>query len=229
MADLISFVPVASASTGSNAAASSASLADNFDTFLNILTAQIQNQDPLEPMDSSQFTDQLVSFSGVEQQIRANQQLESLLSATRSNAGASLSGYLGQTAEIDTSGAGFDGSPITWRYALPASAASATVTVTDERGKVVWSEAGDTSVGAHDFSWSGETFNGSAAVGQPYYINVIAKDGAGAAMTPVHSLVATITGVDLTYGEPALTTPSGVFAFSDIKRLTSTTSSSSLF
>lgn len=221
MADLISFVPQPATTGGSNAAASSASLADNFDTFLNILTAQIQNQDPLEPLDSSQFTDQLVNFSGVEQQIRANQQLESLLTATRSTAGASLSGYLGQTAEIDTSGAGFNGAPITWRYALPATAESSTITVTDERGKVVWSQVGDRTTGAHDFTWSGQTFGGTAAEGQPYYINVVAKDGAGEAITPVHSLIATITGVDLTYGEPALTTAQGVFAFSDIKRLTS--------
>jgi flagellar basal-body rod modification protein FlgD len=221
MTDLISFVPPATATSGSSSATSSASLADNFDTFLNILTAQIQNQDPLEPLDSSQFTEQLVQFSGVEQQIRTNQQLESLLSASRSNAGASLSGYLGQTAEINSSGAGFSGEPVTWRYALPATAQSSSVTITDENGRVVWSQPGETSLGAHDFTWSGQTFSGEARVGEPYYINVVAKDGAGESITPVHSLIATITGVDLTYGEPALTTAQGVFAFSDIKRLTS--------
>ena len=61
MSDLISFVPTA-ASTGSNASVSKATLSNNFDTFLTILTAQIQNQDPLQPMDSTQFTQQLVQF-----------------------------------------------------------------------------------------------------------------------------------------------------------------------
>ena len=91
MTDLVSFVPPAT-STGQSAAASASTLADNFDTFLTILTAQIQNQDPLEPLDSTQFTEQLVQFSGVEQQIRTNQSMESLIAATRANAGASLSG-----------------------------------------------------------------------------------------------------------------------------------------
>ena len=85
MTDLISFVPPSSSSATSNAA-SATSLAKNFDTFLTILTAQIQNQDPLEPLDSTQFTEQLVQFSGVEQQIRTNQSMETLIAATRSNA-----------------------------------------------------------------------------------------------------------------------------------------------
>lgn len=62
---------------------------------------------------------------------------------------------------------------------------------------------------------SGET----AKAGQAYWINVVAEDAAKKAITPQHSLVTTITGVDLTYGEPALTTPSGIFAYADIKRL----------
>ena len=221
MADLISFVPSTPAQTGTNAAASSATLADNFDTFLNILTAQIKNQDPLEPLDSSQFTQQLVQFSGVEQQIRSNQQLESLLKATQSSAGAALSGYLGRTAEVDSSGAGFNGSPVTWRYTLPTTAATSTVTVTDESGRVVWSETGQTGSGSHDYTWDGRLFNGGTArQGQPYYINVVAQNADGQTIVPVHALIARITGVDLTHGEPALTTEWGVFGFSAIKRLT---------
>jgi len=219
MTDTISFVPVSQAAA-SNAATAQASLADNFDTFLTILTAQIQNQDPLEPMDSNQFTEQLVQFSGVEQQIRANSQLEALIKATNSNAGASLSGYLGQQAEIDSAGAQYKGEPLNWRYALPSDAAKVTVTVTDASGKILYSQPGDKTVGSHDFTWDGEVNTGEMAQdGQPYWINVVAEGADGAKITPLHSLVTTITGVDLTYGEPALTTPAGVFAYSDIKRL----------
>ncbi len=219
MADAISFVPV-SQNAAANSAASQATLADNFDTFLKILTAQIQNQDPLEPMDSNQFTEQLVQFSGVEQQIRVNTQLESLIKATNSNAGASLSGYLGQEAEIDSAGAQYTGETVNWRYTLPSDAAKVTVTVTDASGKVLYSQAGETTVGTHDFDWDGQLSSGETAKdGEPYWINVVAEDANGAKMTPVHTLVTTITGVDLTYGEPALTTPAGVFAYADIKRL----------
>ena len=93
MTNAISFVPAPAATSASTSASAATSLASNFDTFLTILTAQIQNQDPLAPMDSSKFTEQLVQFSGVEQQIKSNSQLETLVKATNSNAGAALSGY----------------------------------------------------------------------------------------------------------------------------------------
>jgi flagellar basal-body rod modification protein FlgD len=215
----ISFVPPPS-TTGSSAATSAATLSGNFDTFLSILTAQIQNQDPLEPLDSSQFTEQLVQFSGVEQQIRVNQQLETLIANSNSSTGAMLSGYLGQEAEIDSAGAAFNGEPIHWRYELPANAYSTTVTVTDADGKVIYSKTGEKTAGVHDFEWDGElNGGGTAEEGGPYYISVVSEDAEHNAITPAHSLVTTITGVDLTYGEPALTTPAGVFAYADIKRL----------
>lgn len=220
MTNAISFVPAPATTSASTAANAAASLSDNFDTFLTILTAQIQNQDPLEPMDSSKFTEQLVQFSGVEQAIKSNAQLETLIKATNSNAGAALSGYLGQQAEIDSAGAQFTGDTVHWRYALPSDAAKVTVTVTDASGKVLYSRAGETAAGSHDFDWNGELSNGgTASEDQPYWINVVAEDANGKAMTPVHSLVTTISGVDLTYGEPALTTPAGIFAYSDIKKL----------
>lgn len=219
MSDLISFVPPPT-TTGTTGAQSAATLSTNFDTFLTILTAQIQNQDPLEPMDSTQLTEQLVQFSGVEQQIRVNTQLETLIAATNSSAGASLSGYLGQEAEIDSAGAQFTGEPVKWRYELPSDASSTTVTVTDAMGKVLYSKTGELKAGSHEFVWNGElNKGGTAATDQPYWISVVAEDANKKAITPKHSLVTNITGVDLTYGEPALTTPAGVFAFSDIKRL----------
>lgn len=219
MSDMISFVPPPT-SPGADAGASAASLASNFDTFLTILTAQIQNQDPLEPMDSSQFTEQLVQFSGVEQQIRVNKQLETLIASSNSSTGAMLSGYLGQEAEIDSAGAQFTGEPVHWRYSLPSDALSTTVTVTDANGKVIYSKTGEKATGTHDFVWNGETFGGETAdPDKPYYISVVAEDANRNAITPYHSLVTTVTGVDLSYGEPALTTDAGVFAYADIIRL----------
>lgn len=215
----ISFVPQTTVDTGS-ADTSAATLSDNFDTFLSILTAQIQNQDPLEPMDSSEFTNQLVQFSGVEQQIRVNKQLETLISTTRSSAGASLSGYLGQEAEIDSSGAAFSGEPINWRYMVGEGAKDVTVTVTDAEGKIYYSVKGETGSGQHAFTWDGSLNGGGTAADGPYYINVVAKDAEGATVGSAHTLITTITGVDLSYGEPALTTSAGVFAYADILRLT---------
>ena len=176
MSNLISFVPTAT-TTATTAADAKTSLAGNFNTFLTILTSQIQNQDPLKPMDSTEFTQQLVQFSGVEQQIKANSQLEALLTATRSNAGASLSGYLGQQAEINTPSAEFTGDAIHWRYTLPSDAAQSTVTVTDASGKVIFSKTGELAAGEHDFVWDGKGFNGQLVdEGKAYTIHVVAED-----------------------------------------------------
>lgn len=217
MTDLISFVPPTSTTTSASAT-SATGLADNFDTFLTILTAQIQNQDPLDPLDSTQFTEQLVQFSGVEQQIRTNESMETLIAATRSNAGAALAGYLGETAEIDAAGASFSGEPVTWRFTLPQAATSSRVTVTNTSGEVLYSKAAQTEAGTHEFIWSGELTGGGTAEPGAYYINVVATNSDDARIEAGHSVMAKVTGVDLTYGEPALTTSTGVYAYSDIRR-----------
>lgn len=221
MTDLVSFVSAA-APTTSASAMSKMTLSNNFDTFLTILTAQIQNQDPLEPMDSTQFTQQLVQFSGVEQQIRSNQQLETLISATRSSAGASLSGYLGQQAEIATDTAQFSGGPISFLYSLPQDAASADLSILDSSGRTVFKAEGDTQAGRHDFVWNGQTAAGVEARPGVYTLRISAKTAAGDPLSTEQAVLADITGVDLTHGEPALTTPVGIFSYADIRRLTKT-------
>lgn len=221
MTDLVSFVSAASPAA-STSAASKMTLSNNFDTFLTILTAQIQNQDPLEPMDSTQFTQQLVQFSGVEQQIRSNQQLETLISATRSSAGASLSGYLGQQAEIASDTAQYSGEPISFLYSMPQDAASADLTILDSSGRAVFTAEGATEAGRHGFTWNGQISSGADARPGIYTLKITAKSAAGDPISAEQAVLAQITGVDLTHGEPALTTPVGIFAYSDIRRLTQT-------
>src|SRR5215470_14788285 len=93
--------PTSAASTASQASTGQAAdaqktLSSNFDTFLTLLTTQLQNQDPLQPMDSNQFTQQLVEFSQVEQQINSNKNLESLISLTKYQTNQSAVSYLGK-------------------------------------------------------------------------------------------------------------------------------------
>lgn len=214
---MISFVP--SAAPAAQTADAGAALSANFDTFLKILTAQVQNQDPLQPTDSAQFTQQLVQFSSVEQQIKTNTQLTSLLAANRTSTGASLAGYLGQTAEINQAGAEYAGDPVNWHYNLPSTAAKAVVAVTDAKGKVVYSTDAEKGEGDHDFTWNGQLFDGKTAPKGAYFINVVAEDADAKTIKSTYSVLARVTGVDLSYGEPALTTTAGVYAYSDIKRL----------
>src|SRR5712675_2430466 len=94
--DVNSAAAAAAAATPSGAVTAQKSLSTNFNTFLTLLTTQLKNQDPLAPMDSNQFTQQLVQFSQVEQQINANKNLESLISLTKARGAIDAVSYLGK-------------------------------------------------------------------------------------------------------------------------------------
>ncbi len=220
MTDLISFVSNSTTAADQQAANDRATLTDNFDTFLTLLTAQIQNQDPLEPLDSAEFTNQLVQYSGVEQQIRTNDQLETLISSNNNSTGAALSGYIGQVAEIESSGAGFHGDQVEWSYRLGGDAASSTFTIADESGTIIWSEEAATTTGAHTFSWDGQTLDGGTAdPDNVYYANLIAFDANGETVASSTRVRARVTGIDLSYGDPAITTTAGIYGYADILRI----------
>src|SRR5260221_8065240 len=89
----------ANITSASKSAAAAQQVSGTFDTFLKLLTAQLKNQDPLKPMDSSEFTQQLVSYSQVEQQINTNANLEKLITGVQGNQLASSVGYIGKTIQ----------------------------------------------------------------------------------------------------------------------------------
>ncbi|MBT7666952.1 MAG: flagellar hook-basal body complex protein, partial [Rhodospirillaceae bacterium] len=124
-----------------------AKLADNFDTFLTLLTAQLEHQDPLEPMDANQFTDQLVQFTEVEQSIAANKNLEKLLALVGTNSTADAVSYLGKTVEAVGRTTSLTSGKADWRYHLPETAESTTVTITNAAGKLVYSTEGEVAAG----------------------------------------------------------------------------------
>src|SRR5450755_3735385 len=86
--------------TASGAPDAMKQLSGNFSTFLTLLTTQLKNQDPTSPMDSSQFTQQLVQFSQVEQQINTNTNLNTLITQGQTQAGVNASSYLGKTVTV---------------------------------------------------------------------------------------------------------------------------------
>lgn len=196
--------------TTSQAAGSRTRLSDNYDTFLVLLTAQLQNQDPLAPMDSTQFTQQLVQFSQVEQQIRTNEQLEGLVGQYQAaSAGAALS-YLGKDAIIEADETYLAGGSANWAYRLPEAASSITVTVKDSSGRTVYeSNTVPRGAGEHLFSWDGTKTNGETAPDGVYTISIEATNSEGAGITPTISVRETIMGVDFTGDVPVVITPSG--------------------
>jgi flagellar basal-body rod modification protein FlgD len=179
-------------------------LSGNFNTFLTLLTTQLQNQDPMNPMDSDQFTQELVEFSGVEQQINTNDNLQSLISLQQSNAGSSAMGYLGKTVTVTDGSANLTDGEADWSYALGATSASTTLSVTDSSGNTVYSTTGATASGQHDFSWNGEDSNGNQLADGVYKLAVTSKDASGNAITTAIASKGVVSEVNLTSATPML-------------------------
>src|ERR1041385_8736854 len=95
-----------------------ATIAQNFDTFLQLLTTQLKNQNPLDPLDTNQFTQQLVQFASVEQQINMNQQLTSLVSLQKANKTTSAMSFLGATATVDGSSTKLVNGKGSWSFSV---------------------------------------------------------------------------------------------------------------
>lgn len=139
---------------GAHAQAHGPAMGSDYLTFLNMLTVQMRNQDPLNPMNASDFAVQLATFSGVEQQVQTNQLLASLIS--RSGLG-DLGNWVGM--EVGVPGeAWFDGNPVELALDAPASADRATLVVRDDTGTIV--DRIDLPVDTQNFTWEGVNSGG---------------------------------------------------------------------
>ncbi|MEX2649226.1 MAG: flagellar hook assembly protein FlgD [Alphaproteobacteria bacterium] len=188
-----------SASTAaSETATSRTQIADKFDDFLLLLTTQLQNQDPLNPLDSTEFVAQLVSFTEVEQSINTNSHLEELVGLLRGGQAAAAVGYLGKTVEAEGDKAMLRDGRATFSYDPARQAAITTITLTDATGKVVKTLLGETSPGRHDLVWDGRDGNGVALPEGLYTISVKAKDDAGNAIPVSTTFIGRVVAVDQT-------------------------------
>jgi flagellar basal-body rod modification protein FlgD len=178
------------------AQSASKGLASNFDTFLKLLTVQMQNQDPLSPLDTNQFTQQLVSFTGVEQSIQQNKNLETLISEMRGQGLNSAASYIGKDVTADTDLAALGPTGSRWNYTLEADALSNKLAVTTERGDVVATFNGETKRGEHSFNWDGKLPNGSIAPAGNYRLAPVAKASDESDVTTHVQLVGRVDAVE---------------------------------
>ncbi|HEX2593777.1 MAG TPA: flagellar hook assembly protein FlgD [Rhizomicrobium sp.] len=180
------------------------SLAGNFDTFLTLLTTQLQNQDPMNPMDSNQFTQQLVEFSQVEQQINTNDNLKTLIGLGTNRNAADAVSYLGKAVTVSNGQAALAGGQATWNYALGSTAANTTLSITDASGKVVYTGAGETTSGLHTFNWDGKDTNGNQLPDGAYTLKINATDASGDSVGTAMASGGVVTEVDMSGSEPIL-------------------------
>jgi flagellar basal-body rod modification protein FlgD len=179
-------------------------LAGNFDTFLKLLTTQLQNQDPLNPTDSNQFTQQLVEFSQVEQQINTNDNLKSMIALSLSqNASAAVS-YIGRSVVMTNGKGSLAEGTVDWTYNLDTPAAGTTLTVKDATGKVVYTTSGETGTGNHDLVWKGVDSNGIQLPDGQYTLSVSATASDGSPISATIASKAIVTAVDMSGTTPML-------------------------
>lgn len=176
-------------------------LADDFDQFLSLLTTQLQNQDPLAPMDSTEFTNQLVQFSQVEQQINQNKKLDSLVQLQLSNAFSASLGYVGLDVRYLSSEFPYDGqTPVDVSYAITGDAVSARVNVMDSAGKLVYSGNVDADSGSHNFVWDGKSTGGAQLPEGTYSIRIDALDADDAPVKTSTVVTGRVRGVETQNG-----------------------------
>lgn len=156
---------------------SSVSLNQNFDTFLTLLTTQLKNQDPLNPMDSNEFTNQLVNFSGVEQQIRTNQTLDNILTLNTLSMTSLGLGFIGLNVNTTGDTMQYDGTnSLSFTYKLESEAKTAKINIIDKDGVSVFSTAAEQTAGNHNFTWDGKDNNGATVPAGIYTVRIGATD-----------------------------------------------------
>ncbi|HKB95195.1 MAG TPA: flagellar hook capping FlgD N-terminal domain-containing protein [Rhizomicrobium sp.] len=212
--------PAASAASTATTPDAMKQLSGNFSTFLTLLTTQLKNQDPTAPMDSNAFTQQLVMYSQVEQQIGTNDNLKALIAQGTSNAAAMTTGYLGKKVSITNGNASLNGGAANWTYNLSSLAATTQLTVTDANGKAVYSSAGDITAGNHNFAWDGKDLNGNQLPDGAYKLTVTAADMAGNTVSSAVASAGTVTQIDMTSGTPQLIVGNMQVSLGDIAAVT---------
>ncbi|MDP4002076.1 flagellar hook assembly protein FlgD [Methylobacterium sp. NEAU K] len=196
-------------STSSTASSGSASgnateIASNFTQFLTLLTTQLKNQNPLDPMDTNQFTQQLVQFAGVEQQLKTNDRLDSILSASQSASSASATSYIGKTITADGSSSQLSKGSAAWTLEPARAASKAVITILDSKNNVVATQSTSLSAGSQTYTWNGKTSAGLTSPDGTYSIKVSAYDATGASVAVDTSLSGTVDEVDLSGTTPIL-------------------------
>jgi flagellar basal-body rod modification protein FlgD len=194
-------------------------IAGNFTTFLTLLTTQLQNQNPLDPLDTNQFTQQLVSFAGVEQQINMNTQLKTLVALQQTAQATQALNFVGATVAVNGSNAQMVNSQAQWTYA-PTSAATATFTITNSTGQTVFSQTGLVQPGAQPFVWNGVGSSGQQFPDGNYTLNVTATDPTtGKSVAVPTQINGVVSSVDLTQNPPMLTVAGQNFTVNQILRV----------
>jgi flagellar basal-body rod modification protein FlgD len=206
----------AAGSTANSASGDRNRLNANFDMFLQLLTTQLRNQSPLDPMNADQFTQQIVQYSSVEQQIKTNSLIEQMIS--RQNAGGSTSaiGFLGTEVTTRGSQANLANGKATWSFESNAAGAGRVV-VRDANGAAVRTLERTITRGGQTFEWDGRNDRGAAMPDGRYSITVTGSAASGEPLRLTTDLTGRVTGIDMSGSEPVLQIGDARVKLSDVR------------
>ena len=189
----------------SKTAAGKAALATSYQTFMVLLTSQLKNQDPLKPMDTDQFTQQIVQMTGVEQQLLSNDLLQKLVTNASSGSNLNAVGLIGKTVTAATADANLKDGVAKWTYEFDAAAKDASIEVHNAKGALVWKgDAPSLDTGQHEFAWNGKTTDGAALDDGVYTVKVVAHDANDKLLTAKTYTTGAATALEQSNGDTLL-------------------------
>ncbi len=214
-------LPASSSSSSSSSLSSTTgdTLAGNFQTFLTLLTTQLQNQNPLDPLDTNQFTQQLVEFASVEQQLKTNDQLTTLVSLQQTTEATQALGFVGKTAVVSGNTAALTNSQATWELDIPSNA-TVNLTIANSQGQNVFTGSYAANAGnGQPFTWNGQGNDGTQWPDGQYTLTATTTDSSGNAVAIATEVGGTVSSVDLTQTPPLLSINGQSYTISQIKSI----------
>ena len=215
-----------SSSSSSSTGVTKDTLAGNFTTFLQLLTTQLKNQNPLDPLDTNQFTQQLVQFAQVEQQLKSNDQLSTLVGLQKTAQQTQALAFVGMKVAVEGKTAELKDSKATWGYNV-TKPATATVNITNSAGSTVYTGTFSVNAGAQNFVWDGRNNAGVLQANGTYTLSVTAKDASGQTTSASTETQGTVDSVDMTVNPPTLSIGGKDYTLDKVKRVVWASSASS--
>lgn len=193
-----------SATSSSTAAKDANGLSSNYEMFLTLLTTQLKVQDPLDPVKADEFTNQLVQYSSIEQQIKMNANMEELIASVQSQNASSMVGYIGTQVEATGVQSILKDGQAAWQFSAGSGAKEAEITIRNSGGAIVYTDKIDIGSGSAQYTWDGSTDSGVDAPEGSYSISIKASNRDGNNVEVETQTQGIVTGVDLSKTEPAL-------------------------
>lgn len=197
-------------------------IASNFTEFLQLLTTQLKNQNPLDPMDTNQFTQQLVEFSQVEQQMKTNDTLSTLVSLQQSAQSTSALSLVGATVAVNGSSEQLTNGSATWTLNA-TKPSTAVISIADSTGRTAYTTSVTVNSGSQSFTWDGRGNDGTIWPAGTYTLTAVGTDASGQSSAISTQIQARVDSVDLTQTPPVLSINGQNYTVNQIQKIVAPT------